>query len=124
MTRTATPATLQELFDEALEAIPYPDLQPTSITQGTLDVEDNEEDVEYSEEHTFTAGTLLDEPLEAGGWVELRRDGGEITITAFFGVARHGHWNDKDAQVLPECHAMQGTYDIEANRWEFWIDAT
>ena len=68
MTRTAT---LQELLGEALEAIPYPDLQPTSITQGTLDVEDNEEDVEYSEEYTFTAGTLLDEPLEAGGWVEL-----------------------------------------------------
>ena len=71
MTKTVTPATLQELFDEALEAIPYPDLQPTCITQGTLDVEDDEEDVEYSEEHTFTAGKLLDEPLEAGGWVEL-----------------------------------------------------
>ena len=68
---------LRDLFDQALEAIPYPDLQSTSITQGDLDVDDDE-DVEYSEEHTFTAGTLLDEPLEAGGWVELRREDGEV----------------------------------------------
>lgn len=123
MTRTATPTSLQELFDEALEAIPYPDLQPTGITQGTLDIEVEDEPVEYSEEHTFTAGKLLEEPLEAGGWVELRRDDGEVTITAFFGVARHGNWNDKDAQVLPECHALQGQYDLDSKSWEFWIAA-
>ena len=122
-TKHATENTaLRDLFDQALEAIPYPDLQSTSITQGDLDVDDDE-DVEYSEEHTFTAGTLLDEPLEAGGWVELRREEGEVTITAFFGVARHGDWHNKDAQVLPESHAIQGQYDLESQAWDFWIDA-
>ena len=113
---------LRDLFDQALAAIPYPDLQSTSITQGDLDVDDDE-DVEYSEEHTFSAGTLLDEPLEAGGWVELRREEGEITISALFGVARRGDWQNKDAQVLPEYHGIQGTYDLENQAWEFWIDA-
>jgi len=120
---SAPTPSLQDIFDEALEAIPYPDLQPTSITQGTLDIEDEDEPVEYSEEHTFTAGTLLDEPLEAGGWVELRREDGEVYISALFGVARHGNWNDKEAQVLPECHAIQGQYDLDSKSWEFWIGA-
>lgn len=122
MTATQSP-TLQDIFDQALEAIPYPDLQSTGFTQGDIEIEDDEEDVEYSEEHTFTAGKLLDEPLEAGGWVELRRENGEVYISAFFGVAHHGHWNDKDAQVLPECHAIQGQYDLDSKSWEFWIDA-
>ena len=103
----ATQVSLQTLFEQAVAAIPYPDLEPTSITQGDLEVEHGEM-VEYSEEYTFTAGTLLDEPLQAGGWVELRREAGEITITALFGVARQGDWQNKDAQVLPECHGIQG----------------
>lgn len=125
MTKTkhpAKPASLEDLFEEAVEAIPYPNLQPTSITQGDIEVE-NDEDVEYSAEYTFTAGKLLGEPLEAGGWVELRRDDGEVYISAFFGVARQDDWQDKEAQVLPEHHAIQGQYDLDSKSWEFWIDA-
>ncbi|MFC1959380.1 hypothetical protein ACFLYO_01600 [Chloroflexota bacterium] len=125
MTKTKHPvksASLEDIFEEAVEAIPYPGLQPTGITQGDFDADDDDF-IEYSAEYTFAAGKLLDEPLEAGGWVELRRDDGEVYISAFFGVARHGNWHDKDSQVLPEHHAIQGQYDLETKSWEFWIDA-
>ncbi|MFC1960026.1 hypothetical protein ACFLYO_04905 [Chloroflexota bacterium] len=125
MTKTKHPAksaALEDIFEEAVEAIPYPDLEPTSITQGDFDADDDDF-IEYSAEYTFTAGKLLDEPLEAGGWVELRRDDGEVYISAFFGVARQGNWEDKEARVLPEHHAIQGQCDQANKSWEFWIDA-
>ncbi len=110
--------TPEQLFEQAVKAIPY-ELTPTSITQGTLDVGPNE-DIEYAEEFTFPAGRLFDEELIAGGWVELRRDGDDITITAFFGVARDGDW-DK-GRILPDDTAVQGCYDLEKKTWDFWID--
>lgn len=119
----AKPATLYELFEQAIANLPFPNLEHTSITQGDIEVDDNDQDVEYSEEYIFTAGKLLDEPLKAGGWVDLRRDDGEVYISAFFGVARNGDWKNEEAQVLPEHHAIQGQYDLESQSWEFWIDA-
>lgn len=123
MTKTkqpAKPASLEDIFEEAVEAIPYPAIYPTSCTQGDFDAEDDEE-FEYSAEYTFTAGKLLDEPLEAGGWVELRRDDGEITISALFSVVRNGDWQDEDAKILPEYHGIQGWYDLKEKTWEFEI---
>jgi len=110
--------TLEQLFERAVEAIPY-DLTPTSITMGSFQA-DKDNFVEYSEEFTFPVGRLFDEDLIAGGWVELRRDAGEVTITAFFGVARNGNW-DK-GRILPDDTAVQGSYDLEKKKWEFWID--
>ena len=112
--------TLEALFEQAVEAFPH-ELEPTSITQGNLEA-DKDEDVEYAEEYTFEAGKLLDEELKAGGWIELRRDEGDLSITALFGVARGGDWKNKDAQVLPEHSAIQGAYDLERKSWELWID--
>jgi hypothetical protein len=76
--------------------------------------------VEYAEEFTFPVGHLLNEALIAGGWVEFRRDEGEVIITAFFGVARNGNW-DK-GRILPDDTAVQGSYDLETKEWAFWID--
>ena len=113
--------TLERLFEEAVTAFPH-ELEPTSITQGNLEIGEGE-GVEYAEEFTFEAGKLLDEELRAGGWVELRRDGGDLSITALFGVARNGEWKNESAQVLPECHGIQGVYDLKKKTWELWIGA-
>ncbi len=112
-------ASLQPLFDQALAAFPYP-LEPTSITQGTLDDPDTTE-VEYAEEHTFAAGHLLDDELTAGGWIELRADGPDVSVSAFFGVARNGDW--QQGRILPENLALQGSYDPETSTWELWLDS-
>ena len=102
----------------AIPAIPY-DLTPTSIIQGDFEP-DKDDFVAYSEEFTFPVGRLFDEDLIAGGWVELRQDEGEVSITAFFGVARNGDW--EKGRILPNDTAVQGTYDLEQRGWEFWID--
>ncbi len=70
---------LEDLFEQAVEAIPYPDLEPTSIEQGELEAYDKGF-VEYSVEYTFEAGKLFDDKLVAGGWVELRQDSPEDEI--------------------------------------------
>lgn len=110
--------TLEQLFERAVEAIPY-DLTPTSITMGSFQA-DKDNYVEYSEEFTFPVGRMFDEDLIAGGWVELRCDEGEVTITAFFSVARNGDW--ETGRVLPDNTAVQGDYDINEQRWDFRID--
>lgn len=109
---------LEQLFEQAIEAFPY-QLDPTSITQGDLEAAQGE-DVEYAAEYIFEVGQLIDEKLLAGGWVELRREEDDITITAFFGIARNGDW--EKGRILPEDSALQGTYDIETAEWELWID--
>jgi len=111
-------ATLKDLFNQAVEAIPY-EVTPTSITMGGFEADDDDF-VEYSEEYTFPVGQLFDEELVAGGWIELRHEGDETTITAFFGVTRDGDWDNK--RILPEDTAVQGHYDLENETWEFWID--
>lgn len=109
---------LEELFEQAVEAFPY-QLDPTSITQGELEAEPGE-DFEYAEEFTFGVGQLVDEQLLAGGWIELRRDGGEIIITGFFGVAHNGDW--EHGRILPDDTAVQCTYNTDTAEWELWID--
>ncbi|HMN15226.1 MAG TPA: hypothetical protein PKD55_23145 [Bellilinea sp.] len=112
------PESLEDLFEQAVEAIPY-DLEPTSITMGELEP-DSTGYVEYSEEFTFKVGQLFDMDLIAGGWVELRQEDGEVTITAFMGIARDGDW--QKGRILPDDSALQGVYDLENETWEFWID--
>jgi len=109
---------LEDLFERAVEAIPY-DLEPTSIAMGELEP-DSAGYVEYSEEFTFKVDQLFDMDLIAGGWVELRQEDGEVTITAFMGITRDGDW--EKGRILPDDTALQGTYDLESQSWEFWID--
>jgi hypothetical protein len=118
MTKTQNPA---HLFRQALKAFPYPDLQPTGVKQGTIKP-DRDNEIEYSEEFTFEAGQLLEEPLTGGGWIELRRDreDDEPNISAFFGAARNSDW--QEGRVLPEDTAIQGAFDLEKQKWEFWIE--
>jgi hypothetical protein len=108
---------LETLFQEAVDTFPYP-LETTSITQG--DLETQNDSIEYGEEFTFPAGKLLDDELTAGGWIELRHEDAETTISAFFGVARNGDW-DK-GRILPETMAIQGHYDPETKTWELYLD--
>lgn len=112
--------TLEDLYQAALEQFPH-ELEPTSITMGDWSA-DQDGYLEYSAEFTFTAGQLLDEPLLAGGWIELRQDSPteDPSITAFFGVARHGDW--KNGSILAPDSALQGQYDLQTRLWELWID--
>lgn len=108
----------EQIFYSAVDRFPY-ELQPTSITQGTLET-DEQGDIEYAEEFVFTAGQLLHEPLIAGGWIELRRDAERgLSVTAFFGLARNADW--KNGRVLPEHEAIQGEYDITSQTWKLWL---
>jgi hypothetical protein len=109
---------LEQLFEQAVEAIPY-NLTPTSITQGDFEADENGF-VEYSEEFTFSAGRLFNEELVAGGWVDLRQDEGDVSISGLFAIARNGDW--KDGLILPECTGLIGEYDLETKHWEFYID--
>lgn len=110
---------LENLFEVALENFPY-ELEATSITLG--DYEGDNGFVEYAEEHTFTAGKMLDEEIIAGGWIELRQDSPdeEPYISAFFGLSRSGDW--EAGRILPETVAVQGNYDLATKTWELWID--
>lgn len=111
------------LFEQALAHFPFSKtLEETSITQGDLEASDPRYGLEYSAEYTFEAGHLLDEPLMAGGWIEIRQDPDDAqpSITAFFGVARNGDW--EAGRILPETTAIQGHYDLESQSWELWID--
>lgn len=112
---------LEALFRQALQSFPYQDLEPTSVSQGDLE-RDSDDFIEYGEEFTFEVGKLLDESLQAGGWIELRRDTPheDPTITAFFGIARSGDW--ERGRILPETTALQGLYDIKRGCWDLWID--
>jgi hypothetical protein len=109
----------EQLFYSAVEKFPY-ELEPSSITQGTLEAEDDGT-VKYAEEYTFEAGVLLNERLMAGGWIELRRDSeSAIFVIALFGIARNADW--KNRGILRENEAVQGEYDTETQTWKLWIN--
>ncbi|GEM_PF-3239843 len=111
---------LEELFEQAVEDLPFADKQATSITQGSL-TEPYRGEIEYSEEWTFTAGQLLDERLVGGGWIELRKDeNADILINGFFGIARNGDW--QEGSILKEYEALQGWYNPVTRTWELQID--
>jgi hypothetical protein len=111
---------LEELFKQAVEDLPFADKEATSITQGSL-TEPYQGEIEYSEEWTFTAGTLLNERLVGGGWIELRKDeNADILINGFFGIARNGDW--KEGSILKEYEALQGWYNPVTRTWELQID--
>lgn len=116
---TLTP---EQLFEQATDNFPYPSLQPTSITMGELPETFNDGQFEYSEEFTFEAGKLLEDELTAGGWIELHQDQGDEqpTLSAFFGVARNGDW--EQGRILPETLAIQGYYNLDSQTWEFDLD--
>lgn len=110
---------LDTLFYEAVESLPYKDCESTGYTQGDLESLQDGTESEYSEEFTFTAGTLLDERIIAGGWVELRKDDEDITISAFFGLSRNGDW--QHGRILEEYEAVQGWYDLDTKKWTLEI---
>ena len=111
---------LIDIFNEAVQAIPYPDIEPTLITMGDLD--DDSQEIDYSEEYIFPIGTLANETLWAGGWVDMRRDtpADDLTIAAHFGVARNKEWNDKS--ILGEDEGLMGWYDLDTKTWTLEID--
>lgn len=109
--------TLQSIFEEALEYFPYPDIERTGYTQGNIEDENEEE---YAEEFTFQAGKLFDEDIIAGGWIDLRKDGEDISISALFNLSRNGDW--ENGRLLGECEGVQGWYDREIKRWTLQID--
>ena len=88
-------------------------------TQGDLESLQDGTEQEYGEEFTFTAGTLLNEQIVAGGWVELRKDDEEIILSAFFGLTRNGDW--QHGQILGEYEAVQGWYDLDTKTWTLEI---
>lgn len=112
---------LETRLEEALAQFPYP-LHPTGITQGELLAQDAQEEMEYSEEFTFTAGELFGEKLEAGGWIDVRWYPGEdVFISGLFGVARNGDW--KEGTIFPECVGVHAAYGAETKKWELWVDS-
>ncbi|MCZ7554568.1 MAG: hypothetical protein M5U05_18655 [Anaerolineales bacterium] len=109
---------LETLFEQAIAAIPY-NLEPTGMTMGEIEL-DEAGNVVYAEEFRFKVGQLFDMDLIAGGWVELRREDGEILICAFMCIACDGDW--ENGRILPDDSTYQGVYDLEAQSWNFWID--
>lgn len=110
---------LEDLYQVARDSFPYA-LDPTGYTQG--DYESDDGFIEYGEEFTFTAGQLFNEKLVAGGWIEVRQDApdDEPFVTGIFALSRNGDW--ENGRILPETVAVQGHFDIEAKKWELWID--
>lgn len=110
---------LDNLFYEAVENLPYNDCQSTGYTQGCLENLQDGTESEYSEEFTFKAGALLNEDIIAGGWVELRKEEEDITLSAFFGLSRNGDW--EHGRILGEYEAVQGWYDLDTKTWKLEI---
>jgi hypothetical protein len=110
---------VETIWEQALEAFPFPDLQSTGYVDGDLE-SPNKNDIIYQEEFTIDAGNIIHEPLEGGGWLEVYRgDRGEISICALFGVACNGDW--KEGRIFPHCTGIHAEYDIEKKRWEMTI---
>jgi len=109
---------LQALFDEAMDRFPYPDKQTTGFSHGSLEPT-KVGTVEYSEEYTFDVGRLFDERLEAGGWIDVRKDNAndELTITGLFTVARNGDF--EKSLIFPEGYGVNAYYDPKAKSWQF-----
>ncbi|MFC1960025.1 hypothetical protein ACFLYO_04900 [Chloroflexota bacterium] len=118
----ADPDALYNLFEDAVKAMPLKNVSSTLDRYGNIFITDDS-DINYREEYTFTAGAIKAKPLEGGGWVELRRNNGQVHISAHFRVARNGDWTDEEALLLPPNHAILGQYDQADKSWEFWIDA-
>jgi hypothetical protein len=111
---------LEQLWEEAIANFPYKDLEPTSYVNGDLEAEEGEE-MEYSEEFTFTVGKLIDQDLVAGGWIDLHRYDGEVSISGLFAVSRDGDW--EEGHILPECTGVLADYDLKSKTWEMSIDS-
>ncbi|MEO1288830.1 MAG: hypothetical protein AAFV93_13775 [Chloroflexota bacterium] len=111
---------VSDIFDTALEHFPY-DLSPTGCAMGDIEPSD-EPFEEFSEEFTFKVGHILDKPVVAGGWIDVRQDfpDEEIYISGFFGIASNGDF--ADSKILDEGKALLGHYDLEAETWELEID--
>ena len=111
---------VESIWEQALEAFPYPDLQPTGYVDGDLE-DPKKDDIIYQEEFTFDAGQIVGETLTGGGWIEVYRDeDGKISIRALFDVARNWDW--KEGRIFPECTGILAEYDIETQTWEMTID--
>lgn len=107
---------LYDRLEDALYNLPY-DFDITGYEDG----DDEAVFGEYSREITFKVGSLFEETIDAGGWVEARRDEGEeVTIAGIFVLARQGDF--KTGRILPEGTAVLANYDQRQQRWHFEID--
>ncbi len=111
--------TLENIFLEAIEKFPYPNIQPTGYTQGNFE-SSNFDTIEYSEEFTFDAGTVCDIPIGGGGWIVCLKQDESISITGLFALARESDW--QKGCILREGEYLQSWYDLEKKTWSFYID--
>lgn len=110
--------TPEELFEQAVESFPFPNMQPTSHELGDLTADDLG-NVEYCKEFTFDGGTLGAERIEGGGWIELYIEDNTIEITSGMQFALAGDW--KNRMLLPEGERLQGWYDLQTKQWTLEI---
>ncbi|MGJ3237390.1 MAG: hypothetical protein ACFE0Q_01665 [Anaerolineae bacterium] len=110
----------EDFFESIVDNFPYK-LERTGYTQGDLEISEPNEDLEYSEEFTFEIGKILDQPLVAGGWIDLRRDSrdSELHVSGFFSIALNGDF--ENSKILDEYKALQGYYNHDTHTWELEI---
>lgn len=110
---------LENSFLEAMEKFPFPNVQSTGCTQGDVEHQ-SANDVEYSEEFTFDAGTICDMPIEGGGWINCRKKDDKIFMYGIFVLGEKGNWKNK--RILPEGEYLQCWYYPETKAWAWAID--
>ena len=74
---------LAQLYREAVQNFPFPDLKRSGGAEGTLD-DDLRGDGAYSEDFCFMAGQLLKSTIKARGCIECTREGQRVKIVACF----------------------------------------
>ena len=112
-----TNSEVESIWEEAIENFPH-ELETTSCEMGGLERDSLEDDIEYSVEYTFDYGQLGDEPLVAGGWIDIRIEGDEVMFSALFSVARNGDWSDDSMRIFRDCEGLQGWYDRDTGKWD------
>ena len=110
---------LENIFLEAVEKLPFPNVQSTGYSQGDLE-QLNAEEAEYSEEFTFDAGTLCNLPIDGGGWIDCHKRDDRISVSGIFGLARDRDWKNKS--ILPEGEFLQCWYDLTTKTWSCSLD--
>lgn len=110
---------LENIFLEAVDTFPFPNVCSTGCTQGDLE-QQNAHDVEYSEEFTFDAGTICNMSIDGGGWIDCRKEDDRVSISGIFALAREDDWKNK--RILPDGEYLQCWYDLDKKVWSCDID--
>jgi len=110
--------TPKQLLLQAVANFPYPDMQRTDFTAGSLEP-DFEGVVNFCEKHTFYAGKICHERIEGCAWFVLHVEGQVIDLTMRAHFARKGDW--QNGQILPDDERLQGRYDVNTRQWTLEI---